>query len=402
MNLCSDVPIFHQFFHDLFSRPGFTIAEIEPMGVFQFSPGSRMIIVSEDTQMIRLHVQRLFGFHGDLAAVSYQTTAGSAQPLEDFEPVQNGELLFQKFQAEVDFEIIIINDKLPETEEIFYINLTSVEMKGFQKFDADWSPRLNLDFSVAVIRILDDDNLAGTVASFPHTTVALAADTALMPVETDSSTMYPDRTEVTAVPQPTGMVMSVAEGAGLSTVPEKLVTLPGIPVTSEKPDVATVPANVPIHGTFSLGPPVVYVDEEMRNGTPSTVEVLIRRTDGSAGNVSVTVKMFGEKSAQKEPGALPFHDICGISNLTWAIEEDDFKEQTHILTFLDGERERKVLIQILDDDEPEGQEFFCVFLTEPQGGAQIVKGKDNTGFAAFAVIIITGMSWSDGDKNVLL
>ncbi|XP_036868013.2 adhesion G-protein coupled receptor V1 [Manis javanica] len=377
-------------------RPGFTIAEIEPMGVFQFSPGSRMIIVSEDTQMIRLHVQRLFGFHGDLAAVSYQTTAGSAQPLEDFEPVQNGELLFQKFQAEVDFEIIIINDKLPETEEIFYINLTSVEMKGFQKFDADWSPRLNLDFSVAVIRILDDDNLAGTVASFPHTTVALAADTALMPVETDSSTMYPDRTEVTAVPQPTGMVMSVAEGAGLSTVPEKLVTLPGIPVTSEKPDVATVPANVPIHGTFSLGPPVVYVDEEMRNGTPSTVEVLIRRTDGSAGNVSVTVKMFGEKSAQKEPGALPFHDICGISNLTWAIEEDDFKEQTHILTFLDGERERKVLIQILDDDEPEGQEFFCVFLTEPQGGAQIVKGKDNTGFAAFAVIIITGSDLQNG------
>ncbi|XP_040304713.1 adhesion G-protein coupled receptor V1 isoform X6 [Herpailurus yagouaroundi] len=377
-------------------RSGFTFAEIEPMGVFQFSPSSRNVIVSEDTQMIRLYVQRLFGFHGDLIKVSYQTTAGSAKPMEDFEPVQNGELLFEKFQPEVNIEIIIINDQLPEEEEMFYINLTSVEMKGLQKFDADWRPRLNLDFSVALISILDNDDLAGMGVSFPETTVAIAVDTALIPVETDFSNTYPDTTMINAVPQPSEMVAIVPEATGVSAIPEKLVTVPDTSTLPGKPEVSTVTANVSIHGTFSLGPPVVYVEEEVKNGTSNAVEVLIRRTGGSTGNVSITVKTFGERSSQKEPNALPFHDIYGISNLTWATEEEDFEEQTVTLTFVDGEREHKILVQILDDDEPEGQEFFYVFLTDPQGGAQIVKGKDDGGFAAFAMVIITGSDLHNG------
>ncbi|KAF3821827.1 hypothetical protein GH733_009869, partial [Mirounga leonina] len=376
-------------------RSGFTFAEIEPMGVFQFSPSSRNVMVSEDTQMIRLYVQRLFGFHGDLVKVSYQTAAGSAKPVEDFEPVKNGELLFQKFQPEVDFEIIIINDQLPEEEEIFYINLTSVEMKGLQKFDAHWRPRLNLGFSVALITILDNDDPAGMDVSFPKTTVAVAVDTALIPVETDFLATYPDTTKIMAVPQPTKMV-DITEVTGASAIPEKLVTVPDTSALSETPDVATVTADVSVHGIFSLGPPTVYVEEEVGNGTFNAAEILIRRTGGSTGNVTITVKTFGERSAQKEQNALPFHDIYGISNLTWATEEEDFEEQTLILTFVDGERERKVLVQILDDDEPEGQEFFYVFLTDPQGGAQLVKGKDDSGFAAFASIIITGSDLHNG------
>ncbi|XP_066129903.1 adhesion G-protein coupled receptor V1 [Saccopteryx bilineata] len=375
-------------------RSGFTVAEIEPMGVFQFSPRSRNIIVSEDTQMIKLYVQRLFGFHGNLIKVSYQTTAGSAKPLEDFEPVQNGELLFQKFQAEVNFEIIIFNDQLPEVEEFFYINLTSVEIKGLQKFaKTNWRPRLNLDFSVAVVTILDNDDLAGMDVSVPKTTEMAAVDTVPLPLETDSSTSHPDMTVVTAIPQATEMAAAVPEAA---VTPEKLVTLPGSPATSEKPDVATVTANVFVHGTFSLGPPTVYVEEEMRNGTLNTAEVLIRRTGGSSGSVSVTVRTYGGRSAQEDLKALRFRDLNGLSNLTWAMEDEDFEEQTLILTFVDGERERKISVPILDDDEPEGQEFFYVFLTDPRGGAQIVEGEDDTGFAAFAMVIITGSDLQNG------
>ncbi|XP_006885449.1 PREDICTED: G-protein coupled receptor 98-like [Elephantulus edwardii] len=378
-------------------RSGFTVAEIEPMGVFQFSPSSRSVIVSEDAHTITLHVQRLFGFHSDLIKVFYQTTGGSAKPLEDFEPVHHGELLFKKFQVEVDFEITIINDHLPEVEEHFYINLTSVEIRGLKKFDANWRPRLNLDFSVAVITILDNDAMVETDAPLPMTTVAGAVDTALIPVKTDSTT-YPDGAEITAIPQPTETVPVVTE-ATTSTyaLPEKLVTIPETSTMSEKPAEDTVPAaDVSIHGTFSLGPPVVYAEEEMKNGTLSTAEVLIRRTGGFMGNVSVTVKTFGERCVLEEPNAWPFHDVYGISNLTWAKEEEDFQEQTLLLTFLDGERERKVLVHILDDDEPEGQEFFYVFLTDPQGGAQIVTGRDDTGFAAFAVVIISGNDLQNG------
>ncbi|KAM6225436.1 adhesion G-protein coupled receptor V1 [Rhynchocyon petersi] len=376
-------------------RSGFTVAEIEPMGVFGFSPSSRNVIVSEDAQMIRLHVQRLFGFHGDLTKVFYQTTAGSAKPLEDFEPIYNGEVLFEKFQAEVDFEITIINDQIPEIEENFYINLTSVEIGGLKKIDANWRPRLNLDCSIAVITILDNDALLEMDASFPKTTVAVATDTALIPVETDSTTR-PDRSDLTVIPQSTEMFAIVTETTSTFAMPEKLVTLAGTSTMFEKPAVDTVTADVSIHGTFSLGPPVVYTEEEMRNGTFSTAEVLVQRTGGFTGNVSVTVKTFGERCALEEPDAWPFPDVHAISNLTWAREEEDFQEQTLVLTFLDGERERKVSIQILDDDEPEGQEFFYIVLTDPQGGARLVTGKEDAGFAAFAMVIISGSDLQNG------
>nr|XP_040129297.1 LOW QUALITY PROTEIN: adhesion G-protein coupled receptor V1 [Ictidomys tridecemlineatus] len=376
-------------------RSGFTIAEIEPMGVFQFSPSSRSITVSEDIQIIRLHVQRLFGFHSDLIKVSYETTPGSAKPLEDFEPIQKGEMFFQKFQAEVDFEITIINDQLHEMEETFYVNLTSVEIQGLQKFDANWRPRLNLDFSVAVITILDNDDVAGMDVSVPLTAVAVVVDTTLIPIETDSTT-YPGTSELTTIPQTTEMAAIITETTGLSATPENLVTVHGSSTMPEKPDMTTVTASISIHGTFSLGPPIVYVEEEMKNGTFNTVEIHIQRTGGFEGNVSVTVKTFGKRCAQKEPNALPFQDIYETSNWTWAVEEEDFEEQSLILMFLDGERERKVSVPILDDDEPEGQEFFFVFLTDPQGGAQIVKGKDATGFAAFAMVVIAGSDLHNG------
>ncbi|PNI73010.1 ADGRV1 isoform 12 [Pan troglodytes] len=265
----------------------------------------------------------------------------------------------------------------------------------YQECRAVLLAELNSDFSVAVITILDNDDLAGMDISFTETTVAVAVDTTLIPVETESTT-YLSTSKTTTILQPTNVVAIVTEATGVSAIPEKLVTLHGTPAVSEKPDVATVTANVSIHGTFSLGPSIVYVEEEMKNGTFNTAEVLIRRTGGFTGNVSITVKTFGEKCAQMEPNALPFRGIYGISNLTWAVEEEDFEEQTLTLIFLDGERERKVSVQILDDDEPEGQEFFYVFLTNPQGGAQIVEGKDDTGFAAFAMVIITGSDLHNG------
>ncbi|KAH0505721.1 G-protein coupled receptor 98 [Microtus ochrogaster] len=377
----------------LIRRSGFATAEIEPMGVFQFSPSSRNLTVSEDAQRIRIHVQRLFGFHSDLITVSYSTTAGSAKPLEDFEPVQNGRLSFQRFQAEADFEITITDDQLPEIEETFYINLTSVENRGPRKGDANWRPRLNLDHSVAVVTILDNDDLAGVGVSVPTTAVMVALDSTL-PAAEASPTTHPSTSRVTAIPHTTEMSPTGTETAGVPATPEKLVATPA--ALSEKPDLA--PGTVPdaFYGILSLGPPVIYVAEEKKNSTLSTAEILIQRTGGFTGNVSVTVKTFGGRCVQKEPNVWPFQDVYGVANLTWAVEEEDFEEQALTLTFLDGEREHKISVQILDDEEPEGQEFFYVFLTDPRGGAQIVRGKDSSGFSDVAVIVITGSDLHNG------
>ncbi|XP_077792347.1 adhesion G-protein coupled receptor V1 isoform X2 [Podarcis muralis] len=292
-------------------RLGFTVAEIEPMGIFQFAPNSTNILVREEAQMVKLYVQRLFGYRSNLTKLFYQTIAGSAKPLEDFEPVHNGELVFGLLQTEVVFEILIIDDSISEGDEIFFVNLTSVEVIATHPFDPTWNPRLNLEFSVASVTLLASD--------------------------------------------------------------------------------------IVIHnGILSLGPAIIYTEEDTDSSTPNEVLIHIRRTLGFVGNVSVTVKTFGGISAQSGTDTFPFEIVSGISNLTWAIEGVDFEELTLSVTLPEGERESQVSVSILDDDEPEGQEMFYVVLSDPQGGAQITEAVDEHGFQGFATIIIKGNDLQNG------
>nr|XP_047904941.1 adhesion G-protein coupled receptor V1 isoform X8 [Anser cygnoides] len=290
-------------------RSGLTTAEIEPMGIFQFALNSTSVSVEEDVQAVTLHVQRLFGFQSNLTKLTYQTTPGSAKPLEDFRPIYNGELIFVHFQTNATIKISIIDDAVSEMEEYFFVNLTAVEILDFQSVKPDWSPRLNPAFSVAKINILDNDIL---------------------------------------------------------------------------------------HGILSLGPELIYIEEDTNSSTPNTVIISIRRTQGFTGNIEVSVKTFGGVSAQSGVDSYPFENAYGKSNFTWAMEGEDFEEQSVSLTLLDGETESKVSIKIFDDDEPEGQELFYVFLSDPECGAQIVEGKDEHGFAAFATVIITGSDLQNG------
>ncbi|NXH80376.1 GPR98 protein, partial [Edolisoma coerulescens] len=290
-------------------RSGFTIAEIEPMGIFQFDLNSRSVSVEEDVQAVRLHVQRLFGFQSNLTKLTYQTIPGSAKPLEDFTPIHNGELMFLHFQTSAVIEISIIDDAVSEIQEFFFVNLTSVEILDVQPVNLDSSPRLNPAFSVATVTILANDIL---------------------------------------------------------------------------------------HGILSLGPEFIYVEEDTNNNTSNTAVLQIRRTKGFTGDIKITVKTFGGVSAQSGVDLYPFGNVYGKSNFTWAMEGEDFEERTVSLTLLDGESECQVSIKIFDDDEPEGQELFYVFLSNPEYGAQVVEGKDEHGFAAFATVIIEGSDLQNG------
>ncbi|NWU90141.1 GPR98 protein, partial [Upupa epops] len=290
-------------------RSGFTVAEIEPMGIFQFALNSRSVSVEEDVQTVTLDVQRLFGFQSNLTKLTYQTIPGSAKPLEDFIPIYNGELMFLHSQTNAVIEISIIDDTVSEIEEFFFVNLTAVEILDVQPVDDAWSPRLNPVFSVATVNILANDVL---------------------------------------------------------------------------------------NGILSLGPEFVYVEEDANMSAPNTVTLHIRRTKGFTGDIKVTVKTFGGISAQSGVEPYPFGNVHGKSNFTWAMEGEDFEEQSVTLTFLDGETENQVSIKIFDDDEPEGQELFYVFLSDPEFGAQIVEGKDEYGFSAFATVIIAGSDLQNG------
>ncbi|XP_043920117.1 adhesion G-protein coupled receptor V1 [Protopterus annectens] len=286
-------------------RSGFTEAEIEPMGVFQFAPNSTHVIVEENVQKVFLHVQKYFGFHGNKTKVGYEMIAGSAKSGEDYKPVQNGQLIFEAKQTDAIIIAIVIDDKIFESDEEFYVVLTSAETLDEKLKDS--LPRINQDFNNATITIL---------------------------------------------------------------------------------------ANDIVNGYLSLGPPVTYINEDI-NST-STHFIYVKRSLGFSGVVQVTLKTFGRIG--KENGLAGTLTEIGNSqsNLTWATEGLDFEEQITLVTLQDGEKEVKVPVRITDDSEPEGQEIFYVYLSDPEGGALIVEGVDQQGFAAFAAIIILGSDLQNG------
>ncbi|XP_043565048.1 adhesion G-protein coupled receptor V1 isoform X2 [Chiloscyllium plagiosum] len=290
-------------------RSGFTVAEIEPLGVFQLASNSRQVHVEEDAGIITLHIQRLFGFQGNKTKLTYYTTAGSAKPTEDYEHIQNGELIFTSHQIEAFIKLFIINDNIPEMDEVFYLNLSSIEVLGFGPNNTALKTHLNLDFSVSSITII---------------------------------------------------------------------------------------ANDATNGVLSIGPTVIHTVEDTENATVRVVFLNIQRTLGFTGIISVNVITFGEKKAADGLQESPFQNIQQNSTFSWAREGEDFEDETLNVTLWDEQREISVPIRIFDDNEPEGQEFFYVYLTDPRGGAKIVEGEDEYGYMAFMQIIISGNDIQNG------
>lgn len=282
-------------------RSGYTVAEVEPLGVYRFSPESQHLVVEEDVQTITLYVQRLYGFRSNRTQLYYKTSPGSASPGQDFTPVHDGQLLFNGSQTSATIQISILDDSLTEPNETFYVNLTDV-------------------------RVLS--------ASYP------------------SPSAYP------------------------RIIPENSVST------------ISILANDAVSGLLSIGPSLVRASEDVQEGAPpQKVTLRVRRTVGQTGVVSVRVRAYA--GGLMAPG-LDMAPFLQEHNLTWAREGEDFRLESQIVTLLEGQGEAEVSLFILDDLEPEGQEVFFIYLSEAEGGAQIVTLPDESGFVSFAKIVIIG------------
>ncbi|KAJ8285558.1 hypothetical protein GJAV_G00028220 [Gymnothorax javanicus] len=283
-------------------RSGFTVAEVEPLGVYQFSSDSRQLIIEEDVQTITLYVQRLFGFRSNRTRLTYGTWAGTANAGEDYVPVRDGELLFEAHQDSAPLRLSILDDSLPEPDETFYVNLTQPQVLSGAPPSFAARPRLIPELSVASVTILAND-VSG--------------------------------------------------------------------------------------GWLSIGPALVRAAEDGLEGPGNqTVVLRVHRTAGLTGDVQVRVRAYGDGSVGKPftPGP----------NATWAVGGQDFLLESSLVTLQDGQESTDVTLLILDDLEPEGQEVFFVFLTDPEGGATIVEGSDEHGFTSFAKVIILGSDFHNG------
>uniref|UniRef100_A0A3P8TGE6 Adhesion G-protein coupled receptor V1 n=1 Tax=Amphiprion percula TaxID=161767 RepID=A0A3P8TGE6_AMPPE len=282
---------------------GFTIAEVEPLGIYQFAPDSRQLIIAEEIQTIKLYVQRLYGFRSNTTRLSYTTVAGSAAAGEDFFAVPDGLLVFNSpHQTNTSFSLSIRDDSLSEPDEYFHVNLTDVQVVSPDLSWADTAPRLNPQHSVATVTILASD------------------------------------------------------------------------VTG---------------GVLSLGPAMVQVTEDRDDETQQERRVVlrVRRSDSDAGAVRVRVQAYGGVST-----APPFTlEPAGML----AKEEQDFRLESTSVSLQAGENEAEVILLILDDSEPEGQEVFFIYLSDPEGGAQITDSP-HQGFGPFAKITILGSDLHNG------
>lgn len=77
-------------------------------------------------------------------------------------------------------------------------------------------------------------------------------------------------------------------------------------------------------------------------------------------------------------------------NGTLAKEGQDFRLESTVVSLHAGQSEAEVVLVIVDDPEPEGQEVFFIYLSNPEGGVQITDSPDQQGFGAFSKIIILG------------
>ncbi|XP_041793349.1 adhesion G-protein coupled receptor V1 isoform X2 [Chelmon rostratus] len=284
-------------------RSGFTVAEVEPLGIYQFSPDSRQLVIAEEIQTITLYVQRLYGSRSNRTRLSYTTVAGSAAAGEDFIAVPDGRLVFDSpRQTNTSFRLSILDDSISEADEHFHVNLTDVQVLSPDLAWADASPRLNPQHSVATVTILASD------------------------------------------------------------------------VTG---------------GVLSIGPELVQIPEDRDEDTQQERRVVlrVRRSDSVSGAVRVRVRAYGGVTTP-----LPF-TLEPVETL--AKEEQDFRLESAIVSFQAGQNETEVVLLILDDSEPEGQEVFFIYLSDPEGGAQITDSPYH-GFGAFAKITILGSDFHNG------
>ncbi|XP_026994314.2 adhesion G-protein coupled receptor V1 isoform X1 [Tachysurus fulvidraco] len=290
-------------------RPGYTVAEVESLGLYQFHPDSLKLAITEDVHTITIYVQRLYGFRTNRTQLYYRTWPGSAFAGEDFTPVHDGQLLFEGRQRTAAINISILDDSLMEPNETFYVNLTDVRVISAGSTSPSARPRIVAENSVSAITILASDSVIG-------------------------------------------------------------------------------------FGLLSIGPAMSRTSEDRLEGTPPQQVILrVRRTAGVTGDVSARVQVYDGGLVSPELYGAPF---LQEHNGTWARERDDFTLETQTVTLVEGQTEAEVILFILDDQEPEGQEVFYVYLSDPEGGAQIISSPDQSGITFFAKIIILGSDYHNG------
>ncbi|NXI47503.1 GPR98 protein, partial [Galbula dea] len=145
-------------------------ASDEPHGVLNFASPSRVVLVPEENKTVQLFINREFGSLGainvtyatvpGLLPLSNQTEGILAEPGADYIAVSDT-LILEEGETSAAINITILEDDVPEVQEFFLVNLTSVEL--IMNYSTSSPPRLDVEGLASHIIIDANDGVRGVI-----------------------------------------------------------------------------------------------------------------------------------------------------------------------------------------------------------------------------------------------
>ncbi|XP_033109462.1 adhesion G-protein coupled receptor V1-like [Anneissia japonica] len=361
-------------------------ASDEPHGVFSFAQGSDEITVSEDQQTVQLFVDRKFGNIGAVR-VFYEVLEGSLtlNPL----PSLNQALFGQDFSNGIEYidfgdgvgdmaiTVQILQDEIPELDEKFLVNLTSVEL--LDPSTTNTPPALDQVGTIAEVTIGANDGTQGVVmfaGDSQSVSIEEGVTNVTLTVKRDKGT-YGDVT-VFIYSQPldstrgsdysfTDKVLYFASGEAQKTVTvhifedvtpednesfEIILGNPngGLEIGEPRKAVITILANDNAYGIVSFtGPTTITILEPTDISTANSVaQFAVVREQGTFGEIQVPFQVL---------------QMDGQSAVS------DLNPATGFVIFTPGISTTVLHVSAVLDNDPELQEQFLVKLLPPTGGA---------------------------------
>nr|XP_006812422.1 PREDICTED: G protein coupled receptor 98-like protein isoform X1 [Saccoglossus kowalevskii] len=373
-------------------------ASDEPYGIFVFTPGSVELKTDEADKVEELIVERKFGSIG-YVRIFYEIRAGSINPLTPYDNIASSNTDFIPHTGYIDFtdgivnqpiQVQILEDTIPELDEVFLVNLTSVMLMSTPTTDTP--PKLGPADTLAQVTIRANDGTQGVV-QFANTSASVTVTERSMNV-----TLIVERIQGTygtvtvfCYTQPleadrqldyifTDQVLTFTDGESMKIIVMEILE-DDIPEDDE---------------TFEVI--LDNVNYGLELGTPRKATVTILANDDAFGVVSfasfvnVTIYEPTETSTAdsvarftvvRDRGA--FREIQVpflVTNIDGGQAVVDVTPVEGFITF-EADIDTTVLeISAVLDNEPELDESFMVTLLEPTGGSQL--GFPNTGYIQVA------------------
>ncbi|XP_077988560.1 adhesion G-protein coupled receptor V1-like [Glandiceps talaboti] len=361
-------------------------ANDDPFGSFVFSPMSRPVIAMEGNRNVSLQIIREYGDMGtvrvDYATLNFgenlpnlPTFNSRAKEYEDFIPVQNS-VTFLDGQTELNIEIDLLDDNIPEMSESVFIYVTQVTLiSNPQTQPVDNSPRVGAE-NVAQVVIIANDNANG-VLQLSVTEMQVSEDHVGSFINVTRTAgafgQIGVRFQVVPLTAQASIDYSVASsdvillnGETFKAVPVEIIN-DGIPEVEETFEIRLLDQ---ITGGAVLGSPTVATITILPSDDPNgrfdfafTNTVVEEPSDSQSRLVNVTVVRGG--------GTAGVVAVEWQATLNGQLAADDVRPTGGVLYFLSTMTHETFRLEILPDNIPEEREEIKLSLVSATAGGVI-------------------------------